>query len=326
MVALQGGTGGQVSWVHQDPVTKSQRVTNAAGTILSTIDLDPFGGETARSAGSAFQPRKYTPYERDSNGSDEAMHRRFDATASRFSQPDPYDGSYSMTNPQSFNRYAYVGNDPVNFTDPTGLYEICTTGSDGTITCRDVGGRPGTQLDGGPIFYTGERETVYDNPLFDLILRSPDRSWKLMPTAVISNRTSNPRNSGLSPGEIQKRIAEGQVWDNWHRWLHCNGPIMNKYNGQLNDFHKLGGTAFWWEVGAGIGAATAIFGAGSSRVGGVIGTGTETGLEDGLPVGVWGVFLAVIGTHYAERQHINDIMSEYQKEVGGTCGPKPPHP
>jgi RHS repeat-associated protein len=123
MVALQGGTGGAVSWVHQDPVTKSQRVTNSSGTIVSTIDLDPFGGETARSAQSAFQPRKYTTYERDSNGSDEAMHRRFDSTARRFSQPDPYDGSYSRTNPQSFNRYAYVQNDLVNFVDPSGLID-----------------------------------------------------------------------------------------------------------------------------------------------------------------------------------------------------------
>ena len=50
LVALQGGSGGAVSWVHQDPVTKSQRITNSSGTIISTIDLDPWGGETSRSS------------------------------------------------------------------------------------------------------------------------------------------------------------------------------------------------------------------------------------------------------------------------------------
>lgn len=39
---------------------------------------------------------------------------------SRFDQPDPYGGSYDITNPQSFNRYSYAQNDPVNFVDPTG--------------------------------------------------------------------------------------------------------------------------------------------------------------------------------------------------------------
>lgn len=33
----------------------------------------------------------------------------------------PWDGSYDLTDPQSFNRYAYTENDPVNFIDPTGL-------------------------------------------------------------------------------------------------------------------------------------------------------------------------------------------------------------
>jgi RHS repeat-associated protein len=110
-----------VNWVHQDPVTKSQRVTNSSGTVTSTVDLDPWGGETNRSANSAFQPHKYTTYERDANGGDEAMHRRYQSNWHRFSQPDPYDGSYSLTDPQSFNRYAYVNNDPANFTDPSGL-------------------------------------------------------------------------------------------------------------------------------------------------------------------------------------------------------------
>lgn len=35
--------------------------------------------------------------------------------------PDPYDGSYDLGNPQSFNRYAYVLNNPVLLTDASGL-------------------------------------------------------------------------------------------------------------------------------------------------------------------------------------------------------------
>ena len=49
------------------------------------------------------------------------MHRRYNRWWGRFDQPDPYDGSYDLADPQSFNRYGYVSNDPVNFTDPTGL-------------------------------------------------------------------------------------------------------------------------------------------------------------------------------------------------------------
>ena len=55
------------------------------------------------------------------------MFRRFNRKYSRFDQPDPYDGSYSLTNPQSFNRYAYVQNDPVNFVDPSGLDDVPAT-------------------------------------------------------------------------------------------------------------------------------------------------------------------------------------------------------
>jgi len=99
-----------------------QRFTDTAGNQTSTIiELDPWGYETSRSANSAFQPHKYNSYEREGNGSDYVINRELNNWYTRFYQPDPYDGSYNHTNPQSFNRYSYVNNDPVNAVDPSGL-------------------------------------------------------------------------------------------------------------------------------------------------------------------------------------------------------------
>jgi RHS repeat-associated protein len=133
MAVQEGG----VFWTYQDPVTKSKRVCDVNGNIVSSVELDPWGADTNRSSNSAFQPKKFTSYNRDSSGTDEAMFRRYNRKHSRFDQPDPYNGSYSLTDPQSFNRYAYVQNDPVNFADPTGL---CTF----NITINGV--TNGTQL------------------------------------------------------------------------------------------------------------------------------------------------------------------------------------
>ena len=122
--------------MHEDPVAKSKRITNASGNVVSTIELDPWGGETNRSSNEAFQPRKFTTYERDSIGSDEAMHRRYNRWWSRFEQPDPYDGSYDLANPQSFNRYSYVVNDPVNFDFAVSKYTGRSGRMDQSLTTR----------------------------------------------------------------------------------------------------------------------------------------------------------------------------------------------
>jgi RHS repeat-associated protein len=147
-----------VYWMHEDPITKSKRVTNSGGTVVSTVEMDPWGADTNRSSNAAFQPKKFTSYERDSNGTDEAMARRYNRWQSRFDQPDPYDGSYSLTNPQSFNRYAYVQGDPVNFGDPSGLMEEAT-GYCGAMfsSCAGGGGGGygGTPFDSGSYFMGG---------------------------------------------------------------------------------------------------------------------------------------------------------------------------
>jgi RHS repeat-associated protein len=128
-----------VYWVHEDPVTKSKRTTDINGDVVSIIETDPWGADTNRSSYAAFQPKRYTSYDRDGNGSDEAMFRRYNRQHSRFDQPDPYDGSYDLSDPQSFNRYAYVQNDPANFADPTGLAkQECFTLENGQQVCVDV--------------------------------------------------------------------------------------------------------------------------------------------------------------------------------------------
>jgi RHS repeat-associated protein len=122
LLAVQQGV---VRWVHRDPVVKSARVVDVSGQVESVVELDPWGGETERSENPRYHPYVYGGYERDGNWSDQAQRRVYHGWYSRFYQPDPWDGSYDLTDPQSFNRYTYVQNDPVNFTDPSGLDRFC---------------------------------------------------------------------------------------------------------------------------------------------------------------------------------------------------------
>jgi len=66
---------------------------------------------------------EFATYRKDtSTQHDYAWHRYYSATWGRFSSPDPYVMSGGLTNPQGWNRYSYVANDPVNWTDRSGLW------------------------------------------------------------------------------------------------------------------------------------------------------------------------------------------------------------
>jgi len=71
---------------------------------------------------------KFTGKERDAeSGHDYFNARYFGSSMGRFLSPDPLGGS--LANPQTLNRYAYVANNPLTNTDPTGMY-LCATGQD----------------------------------------------------------------------------------------------------------------------------------------------------------------------------------------------------
>ena len=65
---------------------------------------------------------KFATYYRDEfTQLDYAQQRYYGKQFGRFTRPDPFGGSANPANPQSWNRYSYVENDPVNFNDPSGL-------------------------------------------------------------------------------------------------------------------------------------------------------------------------------------------------------------
>jgi RHS repeat-associated protein len=106
---------GVTTYFHSDHL--SWRVsTNTAGQIVGQQATFPFGESWYSSSGNEFV---FTSYQRDAeSGLDYAMARYYDSTVGRFCSADPLGGH--PDNPQTWNRYAYVGNDPVNLTDPSG--------------------------------------------------------------------------------------------------------------------------------------------------------------------------------------------------------------
>jgi RHS repeat-associated protein len=68
-------------------------------------------------------PMHFTGKQRDAETGLDYFGARFDAsTLGRFMTPDPLMNSGHPWNPQSWNRYTYTLNNPLSFTDPTGLW------------------------------------------------------------------------------------------------------------------------------------------------------------------------------------------------------------
>ncbi|HKQ05770.1 MAG TPA: RHS repeat-associated core domain-containing protein [Blastocatellia bacterium] len=99
----------------------SARLTlDASGNVVGRQGHLPFGEDFAESGSQS--KIHLTTYERDGEkGTDYATNRHYSFADSKFMTPDPYRGSGQTSSPQSWNRYAYVLNDPINSTDPTGL-------------------------------------------------------------------------------------------------------------------------------------------------------------------------------------------------------------
>jgi RHS repeat-associated protein len=114
----------KISYLTNDHLGSPRITTDAIGSVISRRDFMPFGEEIPRANyGNDSVRRKFTTYERDNETElDFAQARMYSSKLGRFSSPDPiYLSAKQVVNPQIWNLYAYVSNNPLNSTDPTGM-------------------------------------------------------------------------------------------------------------------------------------------------------------------------------------------------------------
>lgn len=118
---------------HLDHLGTPRVVSNTNGIIVGMHDYAAFGAEYDTGLKESPESRmKFTGHERDSQGDPtqalDYMHARYyDAMWGRFLSVDPSWESAHLSMPQSWNRYSYVMNNPMKYTDPTGRVFKCET-------------------------------------------------------------------------------------------------------------------------------------------------------------------------------------------------------
>jgi RHS repeat-associated protein len=108
-----------LTYYHLDHLGTPRILTDINGVRVQGQHFLPFGEEMPFEGGT--NTRKFTGHERDAEtGLDYMMARYYQASLGRFMAVDPAASSAQAVGPQSWNRYAYAGNNPLRNLDPNG--------------------------------------------------------------------------------------------------------------------------------------------------------------------------------------------------------------
>ncbi|MGA2234437.1 MAG: RHS repeat-associated core domain-containing protein [Terriglobales bacterium] len=123
------GTTGPVFYRHADWLGSSRLASTQSRTKYFDVSYAPFGENYNNSGTTDYN---FTGQDQDTvTGYDDFLYREYSPVQGRWMSPDPAGmAAVDSTNPQTWNRYAYVVNSPLNMTDPLGLCYRCRSGGD----------------------------------------------------------------------------------------------------------------------------------------------------------------------------------------------------
>lgn len=114
-------------YYHEDNLNSSSALSSSSGSQLEVNVYYPFGRTQTDSPQASFQvSRRFTGQILDAeSGLYYYNARYYDPELGRFIQPDTE--IPDLSNPQSYNRYSYVLNNPLRYTDPSGHEDVQTS-------------------------------------------------------------------------------------------------------------------------------------------------------------------------------------------------------
>lgn len=176
LATYSGGTSGTTYFALTDWLGTERARVLPNGTVSEACTNLPFGdGQVC--TGTESSPLHFTGKERDAESGLDYFGARYDASSmGRFMTPDEPFIDQQARDPQSWNLYSYVRNNPLNNTDPTG--NACVDGKDddqGGETCAQVAASDATYLKDGKASATVTAEAplndfalaVFSQPVFN---------------------------------------------------------------------------------------------------------------------------------------------------------------
>jgi RHS repeat-associated protein len=138
-VPLPGGatavytSSGLEHYRHADWLGSARLATTPSRTVYGDVAYAPYGETYAQSGTADFS---FTGMNQDTVGNEYDFPAREYGIQGRWPSPDPGGlAAVDPANPQSWNRYAYVMNNPLAATDPTGMWWLPLTDSGGDGGC-----------------------------------------------------------------------------------------------------------------------------------------------------------------------------------------------
>ncbi|HEX9984084.1 MAG TPA: RHS repeat-associated core domain-containing protein [Thermoanaerobaculia bacterium] len=249
LATLEPWIGAPLTLYHHADHLGSRRVISDTFSIVDTQDYAPFGAGGLEGAG----PLQFTGHERDTDIGPEYldyMHARFyNPNWGRFLSVDPSNKSMRVELPQTLNRYSYVMNNPMNYTDPTGQIFKCVTvtNDDGTVEkiCSEeieVSAKADRLDYLGDIFFDflvegGSDRRLYNGDDFQTrdIARSPGASQ--MRDDFVQGGCQDSSLTPFYPGSYDHAVAYRETIANGS---FVNNPIAAQVGGFSYRFDRLG--------------------------------------------------------------------------------------
>ena len=115
----------ETRYLHKDNLGNIDTITDSKGVVIQRLSYDPFGNRTVTSGTDpdkkAWTARGFTGHEHlEGLGLIHMNARLYDPEIGRFISPDTYIQAPNQS--QNYNRYVYVMNNPLKYTDPSGHF------------------------------------------------------------------------------------------------------------------------------------------------------------------------------------------------------------